>query len=494
MTNLFYNPSGSPGTGSEGLSATMRAEFAAIGTAFGMMPQISTTGVYTTVFNQQGSYTFTLPGAPGTLAMLSDVATETARAEAAEALLAPLTAPAFLGSATLAGSVIQTANTLASPPAIGGVAPAAGAFTTLSASGAVSGAGFTNWLASPPAIGGVAPAAGAFTTLSASGAVSGAGFTNWLASPPAIGGVAPAAGAFTALNAASGNVFNDVGRNRIDNGNFEIAQRGTSGFAISGAYTLDRWIASWSAGTVGITQASGATYTCRRQLQLNATSLPVAATARFTHRIETARSYDLAGQTVTLSFNTAYTVSAGTTTFAVQFYYPTLGDTFGTLTAIGSPIAFTPSSGAPGNVSVSVAVPAAAVTGLQFDIIATQATATGNLTWDITSVQLEAGSVATPFERIDPALHPIRCLRFYQPITINLVSYMAAGQNFSQWLQFPVQMRAAPTIPAPTGVSLFNATGASSAGITAAGFEPYATDTALGGATLIATYAASADL
>jgi hypothetical protein len=418
MTNLFYNPSGSPGTGSEGLSATMRAEFAAIGTAFGMMPQISTTGVYTTVFNQQGSYTFTLPGAPGTLAMLSDVATETARAEAAEALLAPLTAPAFLGSATLAGSVIQTANTLASPPAIGGVAPAAGAFTTLSASGAVSGAGFTNWLASPPAI----------------------------------GGVAPAAGAFTALNAASGNVFNDVGRNRIDNGNFEIAQRGTSGFAISGAYTLDRWIASWSAGTVGITQASGATYTCRRQLQLNATSLPVAATARFTHRIEMARSYDLAGQTVTLSFNTAYTVSAGTTTFAVQFYYPTVGDTFGTLTAIGSPIAFTPSSGAPGNVSVSVAVPAAAVTGLQFDIIATQATATGNLTWDITSVQLEAGSVATPFERIDPPLSYVRCRDYFQTFSTTslfVTGYTTAGNPF--WGSFLIpMMRVTPTVSGVT--------------------------------------------
>lgn len=45
----------------------------------------------------------------------------------------------------------------------------AGAFTTLSASGVVSGAGFSTYLASPPAIGGTAPAAGAFTTLSASG-------------------------------------------------------------------------------------------------------------------------------------------------------------------------------------------------------------------------------------------------------------------------------------------------------------------------------------
>lgn len=40
-----------------------------------------------------------------------------------------------------------------------------GSFTTLAASSTVSGAGFSTYLASPPAIGGTAPAAGTFTTL-----------------------------------------------------------------------------------------------------------------------------------------------------------------------------------------------------------------------------------------------------------------------------------------------------------------------------------------
>lgn len=77
--------------------------------------------------------------------------------------------------------------------AIGGTTPAAGAFTTLAASGAVSGAGFTALFASPPAIGGTAPAAGSFTTLAASGALSGAGFDALFASPPAMGATAPGA-------------------------------------------------------------------------------------------------------------------------------------------------------------------------------------------------------------------------------------------------------------------------------------------------------------
>jgi hypothetical protein len=62
--------------------------------------------------------------------------------------------------------------TFAAPGAIGSGTASTGAFTTLSASSAVSGAGFSTYLASPPAIGGTAAAAGSFTTLGASGAIT----------------------------------------------------------------------------------------------------------------------------------------------------------------------------------------------------------------------------------------------------------------------------------------------------------------------------------
>jgi hypothetical protein len=118
---------------------------------------------------------------------------------------------------------------LASPPAIGGTLAAAGTFTSLTASGTVSGAGFTTllapyaplaspthtgvvtingtitgpgmntFMASPPPIGSTAPSTGAFTTLSVTTTVSGVGFTTYLASPPAIGGTAANAGTFTNL-------------------------------------------------------------------------------------------------------------------------------------------------------------------------------------------------------------------------------------------------------------------------------------------------------
>ena len=161
-------------------------------------------------------------------------------------------------NATIASATAQTLTLTSSAPGaingfnIGGTTAGTGAFTTLSASSTVSGAGFTTYLASPPAIGGTAAAAGAFTTLSATGAitantaannqsytttttgtitmtsgtagninnmnvgattagtgafttlsasstVSGTGFSTYLASPPAIGGTTASTGRFTTI-------------------------------------------------------------------------------------------------------------------------------------------------------------------------------------------------------------------------------------------------------------------------------------------------------
>lgn len=66
---------------------------------------------------------------------------------------------------------LTDAGVLSTPGGINGtsITGGAGSFTTLAASGTVSGTGFSTYLASPPAIGGTAPAAGAFTTLSSTG-------------------------------------------------------------------------------------------------------------------------------------------------------------------------------------------------------------------------------------------------------------------------------------------------------------------------------------
>ena len=77
--------------------------------------------------------------------------------------------PVLATSPTLVTPVLGVATaTSLDGAAIGAITPSTGAFTTLSASSTVSGAGFSTYLASPPAIGGTAPAAGTFTALAGS--------------------------------------------------------------------------------------------------------------------------------------------------------------------------------------------------------------------------------------------------------------------------------------------------------------------------------------
>jgi hypothetical protein len=279
----------------------------------------------------------------------------------------------------------------------------------------------------------------------ASSTVSGTGFSTYLASPPAIGGTTPAAGKFTTLSASSGNVLNDCGRNRVDNGNMEVAQRALP-VTITGNYVLDRWRCGWSAGTASATQTTFGGYTSRKQLALTVTGLTAGNVAFFIHRIEAARCADLAGQTVTVSFNFAYTISAGTTAFACILAYPTIVDAFGTVTTIAT-VAFTPTSGTAGTYSATFAVPSAATTGLQITVQATQASATGTLFAVLTSVQLEAGASATQFERLDPAENLQRCQWFCQyHLAVMAVGYNAAtGQVVSEF-SYPVTMRAIPVL------------------------------------------------
>lgn len=80
-------------------------------------------------------------------------------------------------------------------------------------------------------------------------------------------------------------------------------------------------------------------------------------------------------------------------------------------------------------------------------------------TWQITGVQLEAGTVASPFERRDYGRELIMCQRYYQVFdNIYLEGYANAGsaRAVSVPMPFPVQMRATPTRTVLTAGTLSN--------------------------------------
>lgn len=136
MTNPYYNATGNPAVGSEGLSAIIRAEFSLIQTGFSLLPTISTTGAYSTIFAQQGNYTFVLPATAGTLATVAQITAEATARAAADALLLPKAGGTMTGALTLAGN--PASALIAAPKQYVDAAIQAGAPCYAAASGAVN--------------------------------------------------------------------------------------------------------------------------------------------------------------------------------------------------------------------------------------------------------------------------------------------------------------------------------------------------------------------
>lgn len=80
----------------------------------------------------------------------------------------------------------------------------------------------------------------------------------------------------------------------------------------------------------------------------------------------------------------------------------------------------------------------------------TQLLSTLNATWYLTGVQLEVGSVATPFERRQYGQELALCQRYMVRYDAVNVGISQNSQNIFSSLFFPVEMRAAPTLTSAT--------------------------------------------
>jgi hypothetical protein len=70
---------------------------------------------------------------------------------------------------------------------------------------------------------------------------------------------------------------------------------------------------------------------------------------------------------------------------------------------------------------------------------------TTGATWQITGVQLEAGTVATPFEHRSFGQELALCMRYYQTAGLGFIGYWIATSAIVAPLEFDIRMRAAPT-------------------------------------------------
>jgi hypothetical protein len=198
-------------------------------------------------------------------------------------------------------------------------------------------------------------------------------------------------------------------RNRLINGGMQIDQR-NSGASVSSStgvatYTVDRWYvyATGAAVTAQRITSSNTTFTSAVRITGAASNTAVS----FGQRIEVQNSYDLAGKTVTLSF---YAASSASITLTWKAYYAGAADNFTTQTQSNTGTQATTSTLT--KYSATFTLPSAATTGVSIEIGVAGAFTSG--TFDLTGVQLELGSVATPFERRSFGQELVLCQRYYE--------------------------------------------------------------------------------
>lgn len=244
-------------------------------------------------------------------------------------------------------------------------------------------------------------------------------------------------------------------RNRIINGGMAIDQRNagasqTFTAAAALAYSVDRWYGYCTGANVTGQRVQGATV---GQFYYRFTGAASVTAIGFGQRIEQLNSADLAGTTATLSVNLANSVLTSVTWTA---FYANTADTFGTLAsptrtqiATGT---FTVNSTVT-RYSTNISIPAAATTGIE--IVFTVGAQTSG-TWTIGNVQLEAGSVATPFERRQYGQELALCQRYYERLVndrdgggvqnIFIIYGIGGGNAASCTLSWAATKRVAPTV------------------------------------------------
>jgi len=303
----------------------------------------------------------------------------------------------------------------------------------------------------------------------------------------AVNAITDASGGNTAsINGATPTTDNLMGRNRIINGDMRIDQRNDGAAVTLGSgYSVDRWISEEdSDGAATAQQVSDAPVGFVNSIKWTTTtadaSLGATQYATIRQHIEGYNIADLEwgtanAKTVTLSFwvrssltgtfggslrnnggsrSYPFTYSISTADTWEQKSITVAGDTTGTwLTTTGRGLTIdfglgvgSTYSGTAGSWSSGNYI---SVTG------ATSVIGTLNATWYITGVQLEAGSVATSFERRHYGQELALCQRYYQNVVLPNGAYfyaISSAQYRRYTVSFLQEMRSAPTCTA-TGVT-----------------------------------------
>jgi hypothetical protein len=289
--------------------------------------------------------------------------------------------------------------------------------------------------------------------------------------------------------------FNTGRRNLIINGAMQVAQRGTSSNSINGFGSVDRFNSSKAnddelAGTQAQSTTAPDGFSNSYKIDCTVAESAVAADEywRVRHHIEAQNlqqlKYGTSGaQSVTLSF---YVRSNVTGTYSCALYqedgdsgsgriigstytissadtweYKTItfaGDTGGTINndnGEGLTILWALMAGSNYTATDNTSWGTYAAGKLSYGHAVNMASSSSN-EWYITGVQLEVGTNASDFEHRSFGEELSLCQRYYwQTNRLDFGSSLGSGNvsNFRQFINFPTEMRAAPTVTVGTFAS-----------------------------------------
>jgi hypothetical protein len=319
-------------------------------------------------------------------------------------------------------------------------------------------------------------------------------------------------------------------KNRIINGSGDICQRGTSftlsgtaGTTVSGYGGADRFFALNSAGG-SFTQVQGTIIyqgVARASIQHTVGTPPTDLSggnqwAGIRQGIEGTNCWDLAQQPMTLSFifqsnvvgqhSVAVCNSNFTYSFLTTFNYTTSGvpqkvvipipaSPAGMSIARSTALALTvligfmnkgTYQGTPNSAAWQNAAAISSNTAVDWTVTAANYIAA-------TEIQLEAGTVATPFERRPYGTELALCQRYYQQFQQGWDTPGASGNAVGSWITLLTAMRAAPTVTVPSSMEQTNVNGFAIDYVTAYTFRIRGTIGSTGGSYVSKVFAVDAE-
>lgn len=268
-------------------------------------------------------------------------------------------------------------------------------------------------------------------------------------------------------------------RNRIINGNMAIDQRNggaTQNLTASNIYSLDRWAVATGttpSGTLTVQRVATGIVNTPFAARLARTSGTYTGSLSISQVIETKNCFDLAGRYVTVSFQARKGSAYSKSDSSINVYVRTgtsadqgiNGATAGTWTGYAQPGSYNPVITTNFQTYSFTTLIETSVQEIAVLFYAGGFTGSGSANdyVDITNVQLEAGSVATPFEFRSFGTEVQLCQRYFckssslDVVPINGADYTNPGMFFSSgafayattaayvgFIKFPVTMRIVP--------------------------------------------------